>query len=122
MKSGFIIITADRGITLVYSPVYLFFLISVFFPHLLGKVVLGIFQEWALRFKMLRNPCWAICRKADVCLLKNVTLGLQRLQIYHNNCDWSAWAACVISYKFLILVEIVENEGDARKLKMHAYT
>lgn len=35
----------------------------------------------------------------------------------HKNCDWSAWAACVCSNKFLLPVGIVESEEHMRKVK-----
>lgn len=32
--------------------------------------------------------------------------------------DWSAWAAYVFFYKFLILVEIVESEDNMKEVKI----
>lgn len=36
-----------------------------------------------------------------------------------KNCDWSAWAACVFSCKFLIPVEIVESNNGIKEVKKH---
>ncbi len=34
----------------------------------------------------------------------------------HKNCDWSARAACVFSYKFLMLVEIIVSEDNIKEV------
>ena len=34
----------------------------------------------------------------------------------HKNCDWSAWAACVFSYKFLMPIEIADRKNSSKQV------